>query len=396
MAWLALSSWHAQAEDSPSYTAALRAWETGRPLEAEQLLRQTMGEQPEHAGAWLDLAILHCSQGRKTEAEQLFQGIERQFAPPPEILSVIRQQRDSGCTAPPPPAHLRLRAGRGTDSNVNQGANSPSLTIGNASQPIELRLAPEYLPRRDNFSLLQGTYLRQAITPNGLAAVQFFIRKNDTLGSFDQASALGAFEQPWTTSILQGRAAASFSLLQLGGTLYYRQLQLQLQAGPQTKFFDRWQFAALGEWSLVDYPTLTGYSGQVWRGGVSASSKTAAGSLRIATGYTQDLSNKPELRPGGNRSGLFASLHAGWELSKKLTLDLSYLFQQWESERIYSPGLFDRRRVQNTHSLSVAAAYEVVPQQFLTLELRSIENQDSISVFAYRSQIFQLSWEWRY
>ncbi len=69
----------------------------GRLDETRELLQQVLRLQPNHAGAWMDMAVLQCNTGYAADAEALFDAIENRFAPPPALLEVIRQLRDRGC-----------------------------------------------------------------------------------------------------------------------------------------------------------------------------------------------------------------------------------------------------------------------------------------------------------
>ena len=87
-------------------------------------------QEPEHAGAWLDLAILQCKLGYAQEAERLFAEIEARFQPPPGIREIIARLRAQGCAGWQPVKRLSLMVGRGISDNVNQGASTPNFTIG--------------------------------------------------------------------------------------------------------------------------------------------------------------------------------------------------------------------------------------------------------------------------
>ena len=108
--------------DAPAanpYLEAMQPLIEGRFEEASEALHRLVAQEPEHAGAWLDLAILQCRLGNAEEAEILFQAIEVRFDPPPGIREIIALQRAKGCQAPAPRWEGRLRLSRGSDDNVN-------------------------------------------------------------------------------------------------------------------------------------------------------------------------------------------------------------------------------------------------------------------------------------
>src|SRR6185437_15823876 len=81
------------AQDPPSnqdlYLDAMKSIAEGRQDDADDTLTRLIEHEPQHAGAWLDLAIIQCELGRAAEAERLFTIIEARFSPPPGIEEVI-------------------------------------------------------------------------------------------------------------------------------------------------------------------------------------------------------------------------------------------------------------------------------------------------------------------
>ena len=57
--------------DDGLYEQAMQLIAEGRYGEANAVLRRLVSAEPEHAGAWLDIAILQCSIGNAEEAEAL-------------------------------------------------------------------------------------------------------------------------------------------------------------------------------------------------------------------------------------------------------------------------------------------------------------------------------------
>lgn len=62
-----------------AYLEAMRLIANGQKQDASDALTRMIQQEPEHAGAWLDLAILQCEMGRAEEAERLFAEIVARF-----------------------------------------------------------------------------------------------------------------------------------------------------------------------------------------------------------------------------------------------------------------------------------------------------------------------------
>ena len=183
-----------QAEPIPSasatdlYREAMLAITEGRLGDAERLLAELIAVEPDHAGAWLDLAILYCAAGNGAEAEHLFSEIERRYVPPPPILEVIAHQRKLGCAGWTAKNNARIRLGRGYESNVNQGARSPNFSIGSGGSQIDLVLLPEFRPRGDQFTNFSGELVRDFSQNGAFGVVQFQSRNYDQMSRYDTIS----------------------------------------------------------------------------------------------------------------------------------------------------------------------------------------------------------------
>ena len=124
----------APAEPTPSaeerlYQQALESLAEGRKSDASDQMTRLIGMVPQHAGAWLDLALIQCSLGQTNEAERLFATVETRFDPAREILELIAEARDTGCMAWTPSSSGALSLTRGVDDNVNQGASNSSFIV---------------------------------------------------------------------------------------------------------------------------------------------------------------------------------------------------------------------------------------------------------------------------
>lgn len=375
------------------YLDAMHSLADGRPEDASDTLTRMIEQEPQHAGAWLDLAIIQCELGHAAEAERLFQVIETRFSPPPGIVEVIANRRASGCKGWQPRSQMSLTLGRGIDGNVNQGASNPFFSIGSGSLRIEGELPREFLPQRDRYTLLSGEYTRDLDRHGSLGFAQLRVRQNDSLSRYNTASLRFGIEHPWNVDNWGLRGIGSASLLTLGGQLYQRQGQLEARVSPPLKLPEAVQFNLLTGLTRVEYPTVPNFNSTNLEFGGLLTYRTERSQTQASAGYLFDHGDGNRL--GGDRQGWFASVQSQFRVAGNVTAELGWTSQTWLSQSPYSPGLFDQVRRQDTQLLRAALNVPLKPQHSLQIEWRKIKNDENISIFQYNSQLFQLSWQWQ-
>ena len=376
------------------YRAALRALSDGRVEEAAALLERIVSAQPRHAGAWLDLAITHCELGNTVEAERRFSGLQQRFALPEPIVETIARYRATGCghTTARKGSGWLLAATRGHDDNVNQGASDPRFTLGTGSAQTEYELAPDFLPKSDNFSQLTLSTVHPLGGAGTNAIVQAYSRWHDQQRGQDTALALGAVEHTWKPGGWLLRGTAALGYVTLDRTLYQRQKQLQMRLSPSWKMQEGVDFAFSGNLSRVEYPTRPVYDGTtIELGGIAG--YRGGRSLTQAT-LTRLHDDSTDGRPGGDREGWFGSVQWYGAATNQLSLEGGIAWQHWRSQALYSPGLIDTRRRQDTATLRTAVNWKLHPRYSVILEWRSTLNRENISLFQYNSHALQMSLRW--
>jgi hypothetical protein len=365
----------------------------GRYDEARLALERLVSTEPEHAGAWLDIAMLHCSMGNAREAEALFDSIEARFSPPPGIREVIAQRRALGCKGEKQNVFARLRLGRGFDSNVNQGARSPNFSIGAGNSLINLVLTPEFTPRSDHFTLFSGDFAKALSSSGTLGFVQVQARKYDTLSKYDLNWLLVGIEQPWKVGGWGLRGTGAFGLVTLDGSSYQRQSQLQLYAAPPLSLPTGWEGGIAGGWTNVTYPSLSSFDSQLWESRGMLTYRSDRTFVQASAGYAFDRGS--DQRPGNDRSGSIASVTGRLRLAGNILGELSWSLQNWRGKQAYSPGLIDQRREQSTRLWRAAMIFPITAGHALHAEFRDVRNHENISIFEYDGRVFQLSWQWQ-
>jgi hypothetical protein len=374
------------------YQEALQSIAEGRKNDASATLSRLIDQEPLHAGAWLELALIQCGLGHADEAERLFSVIEQRFSPPPGIVQLIAQARKEGCNHWEALTQMSLTVARGIDQNVNQGSSSPTYTIGQAGAAIEYPLSADFQPRHDQYSQVSGEYLRD-ITANGsMLFAQFQARRNDTLSQYNSNSLFVGVETPYRFGRWTARTTGMVGLVTLGGQLYQRQTQVQARIGPPLPLPGATQFSMLASATHIDYTTLNNFNSNTGELRGLLNYRNEHDSIRASMAWLDDRALGQ--RPGGNRHGVSGNIAWRRALGAQLSGELGYSRQTWTSAVEYSPGIIDQVRHQDTGVLSLNLSYPIGKNQQLQLEARQTRNKENISIFQYNNRQLQLSWQW--
>lgn len=382
-----------QLSDEELYLKALQSIAEGRRADATTELSELIQRTPQHAGAWLELALTHCALGNSDEAERLFAHIETRFAPSAAIRELIANTREQGCSRWDAFQRASVTLARGYDQNVNQGALTNRYTIDAPGGQVEYELTDDFLPRPDHYVQLGGDYLRE-VTPNGAVAfAQYQLRHNDTLEQYNSGSLFTGLEAPYRIGAWRLRASGTLGLVSLGGQLYQRQAQLQARVTLPSKLPLGSQFSVVGTLTRNSFPTLTNFDSRVQelRGHLSLGRGSGYASATLGYQHDQALAQ----RPGGNRRGLFGNVLLRRQFRPDVMGELGYAYQHWNSSQVYAAGLIDVKRSQSTQVLRSSVTYAVSRRQALVAEARWVRNRENISIFQYNNRVLQLSWQWQ-
>lgn len=374
------------------YLEAMRLIANGQKQDASDALTRMIQQEPEHAGAWLDLAILQCEMGRAEEAERLFAEIVARFQPPPGILEIIARRRAQGCDGWQPASRSSLMLGRGADNNVNQGASTSYFTLGSGNSRLELQLLPEYLPKSDWFTILSAEYARDLSAAGTMGFVQFQARQNDALARYNTTVIAAGAEHPWRIGDWNIRGGAVLSALSLGGRLYQKQHQLQARIAPPLALPGNLQFSLSAGVAHVAYPTLANLDANIWEMRGLLNYRTQQAQAQASLGYSSDRASAA--RPGGDRRGWMAGMQGQTRITDEVFGELGWSRQTWRSESAYSPGLIDQSRNQTTDILRAGLTIPVAARQAVRIEWRDVRNKENISLFQYNNRLLLLSWQW--
>jgi len=383
----------AQAQQEDLYRDAMIAISEGRTADAQRLLKSLIDQQPLHAGASLELAMLYCATSDALEAEKLFKEIEQRFAPPPAIQEVIRQQRLQGCHGWQAKSSMALRVGYGNESNVNQGARNSFYTFDSGTLQMEVELQPMYLPRPDRFSLSSFEFTRELSQNGAVGFIQLQSRKFQNLSDFNSDAISAGVELPWEIEKWRILTLGSVGTMSLGHSTYQQQNHLQVEATPPLPLPKSWRVGLIQGIRSVKYPTLSGFDAHWLEEKASLTYENENAQVQMLYGRIDDIPSGT--RPGGERSGNVGSISLITQIHPKISAEAAYQSQRWVGSSIYSPGLINLVRSQRNDSFRLAVNYQISNEHSATIEYREVKNRENISLFEFNSKQIMLSWQWR-
>lgn len=375
------------------YQDALQSIAEGRKTDASKTLMRVIEDEPDNAGAYLEVALIQCGLGRSREAERLFAIIETRFSPTRAILDVISDARDTGCDRWQAVSAWTVTAARGIDQNVNQGATNPNYIVRNNGNQTELPLLSDFLPKHDQYASLGAEYMRDIASNGSIGFVQYQGRRNDTLSQYNSSSLYAGIESPYRFGRWTVRTSGMLGQLWLGGRSYQRQLQLQARIGPPLPLPGSVQFNLMGGITRTEYLSLDNFDATTYELRGQLSYRRASLYSSFSLGALNDVSS--ERRPGGSRKGLSVAMLLRHPIGADVGAEVGYSHQGWDSSLPYLPGLISEVRNQRTDVLRGALTYPLGKNQKLQLEGRLVRNRENISIFQYNNKLLQLSWQWQ-
>jgi tetratricopeptide (TPR) repeat protein len=375
------------------YTDVLNSMGGVSPAEAGEALQKKIEQEPQNAGAWLDLAIIQCESGHADKAEHLFNEIEERFAPPPVIQQIIAEHRQKGCHEPQRLSRLSVMLGRGADTNVNQGANLSNFTIGSGDYRINLQLLPEYLAHHDEYTIFSADYSRELNNSGSLGFAQVQARVNDSLTRYNTTAVLAGLEQAWRFRGWGLWADGMATMVTLGDQLYQKQTQLLTRISPDLPLPSSIQANLVAALSHVQYPTVTDFDSNTaeLRGVLAYSTSSTQASAAIGRLWDHATAD----RPGGDRAGWLATAQARTRLTDRLFGEFGWSRQTWNGQTAYSPGLIDQIRYQDTQTLRGALVFPITLHQAIEFEARFTRDTENVPIFQYGDRQLQISWQWK-
>ena len=146
-----------QAEEAYEQFLQSNSSQSGAPL--LKALQTFVEQWPSHAGAMLDLALLHCELGDWQAMDQQFQALQRQLSLPAGIAELIQLQRQKGCSPQSAnslegaPNQWLWEASLGYSSNANLATDRRQVVFAPDAPLASLDLADTSMQQADSFGL---------------------------------------------------------------------------------------------------------------------------------------------------------------------------------------------------------------------------------------------------
>lgn len=387
----------ARASVSERYQRALRHLDQGQPEAARLLLEEIVAEQPEFAGAWLDLALATRQSGDTPAALEHLAYIRQRFPMAPALARQIEHWQQTW-QAPRPAAGSpgawqgEISIDFGYNDNVNGGLSQDQITLsipggGHAIMPI----APGYHPRSDTYAQLGiQTWRRQQFGSGTLyPLLRLRWRHMQTEQDYGQLDLQGGFIYQ-TAPDNQGRAWQASLLLQhdrLGGAPLIQGQRLILQ---RLQSRAQCRIAWGGEIERRHYPGLPLDGLLTWLDlGIACKTGAAtqlAGSLR--GGHERALNAR---RPGGDNRQVELALQGSHRLPNGSTLDVRWQHTRSQDQEGYSALLAEnapRRLRRNQFSLGLRHPLNINWEARLALELQW--QRSNLEIFSQNSRQLSL------
>ena len=327
------------------YLLGVAALEAGELQLALDALERVVLHRPTHAGAWLDLAIVHARLHDPASAEAILAHVEQTFDPPPALRAQILQARRLLAPDPLQAAtrgwHGDLAVLAGATSNANAGLAVSGFSLTPIDRPpVQVSVAPDQRPRRDAQLQLRSSLYRDFAHDDGSATTLLgFLRGRQYAGEqdFDFCEvAAGVSHVRPLNDTLAVIAGSSVRHLSLGGsglaTFYGASLGLRRQ----------WQTCNAqlsGEYEYRDYTQRGYFDADIGWGGAGLDCRWGSHSVSLAARAGRDRahSDAGTLRAGGDTTRLEGSLLWRWQATPRWSSELLVYYARNSDSSGYSP-----------------------------------------------------------
>lgn len=401
-----------------SYQRAIRALSVGNYSQAEYLLEHITNQVPQHAGAWLDLALLYCQLGESANAEKIYQKIENDLQAPTGILQVIEQMRATGCAF-----ELKwikqAHVGFGRNSNVNFAPADSVIRFAGSAPFSELILGSANRPHSDLYALAELQTLLPASYNNiGGAQWQTLLQYKKHQSQSDHDILMAAIGARWTgflgISQLQtniGRhlpeyweAGVQLNLTNMGGATYENSLfsWATLWSQERSEWLESkkaWRWGLEGGVSYNQYLQSRNYDAlrldlklrQQWQ----LATKRVLNVFGFSVGPALDLAQKD--RPGGDRHGYSALAESDtrWNTQHQTVAYIQH--QLMRDKTPYSPTFFGVvARLPQATQWVIRHNYRLNLEHQIYAQYSQQVTKDSINLFSYNNQVLSIGYQWSF
>ncbi|MEW5973240.1 MAG: CHASE2 domain-containing protein [Pseudomonadota bacterium] len=387
----------AASETETLYQEALTALRVGQYQHAIQLLKRLIARHPNHAGAYLDLALAYHRAGDRQAAEATLNQLLSRFDPPPAIRLIIERQRQALRDSPPAGAEpaLSLHQTLGYASNINAGPRERAIEIDLGYGPIQLSLDENSRPQGDRY-METGLRARHDIPLHSLTLSligQADIRRYATLSSYDTDFLHAGLLLARPPHPLGWDIALYHSHLRLDNAAYLNAgalgAGLHWQPSPATRLYA--QLQGIRE----DYPGDPIYDARLTRARLGIDwGKTSPWTWNAAIEWEHDQALAE--RAGGNRHAIGGRLGVASLLSPQGQLQLAAHALIRQDQTPYSPLLFaNEHRAIQRHELTALYSHRLSRHLIGSLEFTIRQDRSNIELFSQDNWQAELRLTWQ-
>lgn len=375
------------------YRLGIAALEAGELQLALDALERVVLHQPNFAGAWLDLAIVHARLRDAASAEAILAHVEQTFDPPPALRAQIVQARR--LLVPPAPLqaaasgwHGDLTLLAGATSNANAGLAVSGFSLTPLDQPpVPVAVDASQRPRGDAQLQVRGSLYRDFAHADGTStSLLGFLRGRQ----YAQEQDFTFYEA--AAGVQHLRPLAPAWAWMLGGNLRH----LQLGGSGLATFYSanaglrrQWQACsaqASAEYEHRDYSREGYFSADIgWLGGgLDCRNGAHSVSLAARVGHDAPRSEGGLRRAGGDTLRLEASVLWRWQWTPEWSSDLLLYYVNNHDGRGYSPLLQDdaTRRVERLgQRLTLQRTLDASGRWRAVLELENGRDYSNLPIF---------------
>jgi hypothetical protein len=377
------------------YQQGLRHLATNDLAQAKLLMEKAVELNPNNAGAWLDLSLIHCQLGDVERANHIWDKIEARFSPPSSLKAVIHKGRSHGCEYRAKKREVELEVARGHSSNMNQGVKSLSLDLPSNIGPVPVELLPQFGRTPDSYTQLNGTLRLTSPGPGVQARLSFQQRENDHLKTLNIMNVGMDASIPQSIDIGLLDWGAGLGQSTLGGSLFQRSTRLRVGLRPHAQPLPGWDLAFGLAASQVDYPNFENMTSSPRDLQVSFFREWAGARLELFGQRSTDYAK--EARPGGDKSGSRLGINLLQVLQSlgehSVFAKLSWDAQSWRGTKAYSPGFIDEPRKQLLSTTSFVLSLPHGKTEIWSFEARQQRNSENIKLFEYEVKTLELSYK---
>lgn len=318
------------------YLLGVAALEAGQYALALESLERVVLVNPQHAGAWLDLALAHYRLGDYEAARLMMRHVQDHFSPTPALSSQLNRLQQQLKWAPYTRDWLiELSTHLGYVKNANAGLNNLTFSLTPlGGLPISVKADERQSARADAAVLVRANAYR-LVNHQGGAYSEWLVSagtrqyKTEHQYSVSDVGAMWLYSQPWKG--LEWQAGPSVREIVVGGR------SIGEIYGAQTSLWNNWMGCRVAPRAEIEYRQYreSGYYSNwiPWLGGVMRCDRST---YMYGISARLGLDQPQQSRPGGNTQKMDWMMFGKYQINPAWTLDASLGYSRYKDQDTYS------------------------------------------------------------